>query len=218
MGMLLDTYTVIMRLLLAAVLSGFIGIERGRHGRAAGLRTYILVSVGACVCAMTGGFMIEQAGTGDPSRIASGVVSGIGFLGAGMIIIKNGKVTGLHTAAALWASTTMGIACGAGFYLCAFTAAAVIYVTTVGLPSLEQSHKQNSRFYLDLSHMTKTHRVIAEIHKLFKGCHDFDLHTSKCGQCGYIGLSVNIPLRNMTGSEVVEILLSLEGVIIAMED
>ena len=79
----LNTYSVIVRIILAAVLSGFIGIERGRHGRAAGLRTYILVSVGAAIATMSGIYMVKYAGSGDPSRIASGVVSGVGFLGAG---------------------------------------------------------------------------------------------------------------------------------------
>lgn len=214
----LNTYSVIVRIILAAVLSGFIGIERGRHGRAAGLRTYILVSVGAAIATMSGIYMVKYAGSGDPSRIASGVVSGVGFLGAGMIIIKSNKVTGLTTAAALWATATIGIALGAGFYAGALAGGLVIYITTTGLTALEGTQKQDIRFYLELSKMEETNWVISEIKRLFPECHDFDLMSPRSSLVGYIGLSVNIPLKSDSRQAVIDTLLALDSVIIALEE
>lgn len=105
------------RLLLAAVLGGFIGLERESHGRPAGLRTHILVSLGACLVMLISiqGFV----GTGrpfDPGRLAAQVISGIGFLGAGTIMREGVNVRGLTTAASLWVVSGIGLAIGAGFY------------------------------------------------------------------------------------------------------
>jgi len=114
----LNEISIVLRLLLAAVFSGVLGLERTRKRRAAGFRTYILVCLGAAVVMMTGEYLIQRfPGDTDPARIAAQVISGIGFLGAGTIIMTGvQQVRGLTTAAGLWASACMGIAIGAGFY------------------------------------------------------------------------------------------------------
>ena len=97
-----NALSITVRLILALLLGGLIGMERGRHGRAAGMRTHVLVCIGACMTALVGLFMSDVA---DSTRIAAQVISGIGFLGAGTIMIRNQSViTGLTTAAGLWAS------------------------------------------------------------------------------------------------------------------
>ncbi|MBQ8371234.1 MAG: MgtC/SapB family protein, partial [Clostridia bacterium] len=108
---------VILRLVMTCLLSGVIGFERGFRGRAAGLRTHMLVGIGACLTVMTGVYAQDRLGVGDPFRIAAQVMSGIGFLGAGTILVR-GKtlVTGLTTAAGLWTTAAIGIAVGVGFY------------------------------------------------------------------------------------------------------
>lgn len=94
--------STVLRSLAAVVIGGLIGSERARHGRAAGMRTHILVCLGACMTSMTSMFVSDALGNnGDVFRIPAQVVSGIGFLGAGMIILKNNNmITGLTTAAA----------------------------------------------------------------------------------------------------------------------
>jgi len=124
--------TICIRLVLAIIAGGIIGNERGKHGSAAGLRTHILVCVGAAMTALTGYYVYDTLNiSGDIMRLAAQVVSGIGFLGAGMIIVKNGNVvTGLTTAAGMWATAAIGIALGYGFYSGAIVATIFCVFTT----------------------------------------------------------------------------------------
>lgn len=108
---------IIIRCFLAILCGGIVGYERGVKNQAAGIRTYILVTLGACMVMMTNQFIVAQYGTGDPSRMGAQVISGLGFLGAGTIMITNhNKIKGLTTAAGLWSSATIGLAIGIGFY------------------------------------------------------------------------------------------------------
>lgn len=109
--------SVTIRLILAVVLGGMIGMERATKRSAAGLRTFALVCLGASLAMITNQYLLITSGiTGDPSRMAAQVISGIGFLGVGTIIVTGrNHVKGLTTAASLWATATMGIAIGAGF-------------------------------------------------------------------------------------------------------
>jgi putative Mg2+ transporter-C (MgtC) family protein len=132
--------SIILRLFLAILLGGIIGYERGRAGRPAGLRTHILVCLGSAMAIMTNQYIFETFGTGDPSRIASQVVSGIGFLGAGTIIVTGRhQVKGLTTAAGLWATACMGLAIGIGFYKAAIAGCLMIAFVTVVLHRLDNS-------------------------------------------------------------------------------
>ena len=109
--------TVLIRTLMALICAGMIGSERNLRGAAAGMRTHILVCLGAMLAMTTGQFAFLHYGTVDPTRIGAQVVSGIGFLGAGSIIVTRGnRVHGLTTAAGLWASACIGLAIGIGFY------------------------------------------------------------------------------------------------------
>ncbi len=118
---------LIARLLLAALLGGFIGLEREVHGRAAGFRTHLLVSLGSCLFVVASIHFYRIYGnpgaagpTGvDPSRVAAQVVTGIGFLGAGAIIRDRASIRGLTTAACLWIASAIGLACGIGLYVIA---------------------------------------------------------------------------------------------------
>jgi putative Mg2+ transporter-C (MgtC) family protein len=116
---------VLLRLVLSAVLGGIIGFEREIHGRPAGFRTHLLVSLGACVFTITSIYFSKYithntwnllSGSFDPSRVAAQVVTGIGFLGAGAIIREKASVRGLTTAACLWVVAAVGTACGVGAY------------------------------------------------------------------------------------------------------
>ncbi len=108
---------ILVRLVLATVLTGLIGIEREVRGKPAGVRTNALIGLGSASMTISGIFAASLAPTiSDPTRIASLVVQGIGFLGAGAIIQSAGTVRGLTTAATMWVVAGIGIACGFGFY------------------------------------------------------------------------------------------------------
>jgi putative Mg2+ transporter-C (MgtC) family protein len=111
-------FQIIMRLVLTVVLSGLIGLERQLHKRTAGLRTHILVSLGSCLIMLTSLYVFDiykEITKLDPARIAAGVITGIGFLGAGTIIREKEGVKGLTTAASLWVVAGIGLAVGCGF-------------------------------------------------------------------------------------------------------
>lgn len=130
--------SIVVRLVLAVLLGGVIGFERGKAGRPAGLRTHILVCLGSTLAIMTNQFITQEFGSGDPTRIAAQVVSGIGFLGAGTIIVTGRhQVKGLTTAAGLWATACMGIAIGIGFYKAAVLTCFLIFFVTVVLHRLD---------------------------------------------------------------------------------
>lgn len=132
---------IIIRLVMAIALGGFIGLERerlhvGYKTYSAGFRTHILVCVGAAVCMIVSIGMHEQF-KGDAARIAAQVVSGIGFLGAGAIMREGLLVRGLTTAASLWVVASMGLACGAGYYLAATFGTLLVLFTLVILGTIE---------------------------------------------------------------------------------
>ena len=117
---------MILRLLLAAALGAIIGYQRERAGKTAGIRTNILICVGAALFAVASYAFGDAA---DPSRIAAGVVAGIGFLGAGVIIrTGEGHVGGLTTAATIWAVAGIGLAAGAGLYLISTVTALLVLI------------------------------------------------------------------------------------------
>ena len=126
---------LLLRLALAAVLGGLIGIERELREREAGLRTHLLVSVGSATFTIVGAYGFhefldsgEAVVRADPTRIAAQIVTGIGFLGAGAIIRQGSSVRGLTTAATLWVVAAVGLAAGAGYYSAAVITTGVVLV------------------------------------------------------------------------------------------
>jgi len=116
---------LLIRLALAAALGGLVGFEREHLKRPAGLRTNMMVCVGSALITLTSIFAISGS---DPARIAAGIVTGIGFIGAGTIFRAENRIIGLTTAASLWAVAGIGMAVGAGFYFPAFVASVLIFV------------------------------------------------------------------------------------------
>ncbi len=122
---------IIIQLLLAVFLGGLMGIEREYVGKAAGVRTFSLVSLAACLFTILSReafnvFLGQEGISYDPSRMAGNVIIGIGFLGAGLIIFRGIKIEGLTTAAALWAGSAVGMAVGCRFYVIAIFAALLV--------------------------------------------------------------------------------------------
>ena len=151
-----NTVSIIVRIFLAMMLGGLIGMERDKSRRPAGFRTHILVCVGACMTALIGLYVWNIMGDiTDPMRISAQVISGIGFLGVGTILVKeNDHITGLTTAAGLWTTAAIGIACGYGFYIAAFVGTLVVAITAAILFKLEKgTRRRNSvrSIYLEIA-------------------------------------------------------------------
>ncbi len=142
---------IVLRLFLSALLGSIIGIERERLDWVAGLRTHMLVSVGATMFMLVSAFGFRDVLTGhpnivlDPSRVAAQVVSGIGFLGAGTIIFRREIIRGLTTAASLWSVAAIGLSVGGGLYVAATCATGVVLIILVGIKPIERRLFANKR-------------------------------------------------------------------------
>lgn len=145
-----------LRILMAIALGGMIGMERGLKNRPAGLRTYMLVCLGACIVMLTNQYVYEAFGVGDPVRMGAQVVSGIGFLGAGTIIVTaRNQIKGLTTAAGLWASACVGLALGIGLYAVSIMGSVAIFVILTLLHELDFRMRRSTKqveVYVELKH------------------------------------------------------------------
>ena len=149
------TYLAVgLRVLVSIIIGGLIGLERGMKNRPAGMRTYMTVCLGACLVMLTNQYIFQVYGTGDPVRMAAQVVSGLGFLGAGTIVVtRRSQIKGLTTAAGLWTSAAVGLALGIGFYEAALAGGiGVFFVMTVmqGLDSRVHSKAKTLEVYFEL--------------------------------------------------------------------
>lgn len=173
----LNLISILVRLFLAMLLGGLVGLERGRKHRAAGFRTYMLVCIGAALTMLLGQYqdlmlttrwasMVPEMGSrSDIARYGAQVISGIGFLGAGTIVLTGRKeVKGLTTAAGLWACACMGLAIGAGFYECVILGLALVFLCIRVLPLLEIRMRKRSRsmnLYIEFSQIQEIRAVTA---------------------------------------------------------
>ena len=171
--------SVLLRLLLAMMFGGLIGLERGRKGRAAGFRTYMLVCLGAALTMLLSQYeyvMLETRWAAlaaemgmrtDVARFGAQVINGIGFLGAGTIIVTGRQeVKGLTTAAGLWASACMGLAIGAGFYECVLLGFLLIFLSIRLLPRVEAILMENARnmnIYVEFTSLDDVGEIIGKI-------------------------------------------------------
>jgi putative Mg2+ transporter-C (MgtC) family protein len=138
--------TIVLRLLLASVLGGLIGLGRQVHGREAGVRTYLLVCLGSALIMVISESLFFQYRNlspdafprADPGRIAAQAITGIGFLGAGVIIRYGNSIRGLTTAACMWVTCAAGLAVGAGYYLYGGVVSAITLFSLVGLKRMEK--------------------------------------------------------------------------------
>ncbi|MEA5014803.1 MAG: MgtC/SapB family protein [Candidatus Limiplasma sp.] len=135
-----------VRLFLAVIFGGTIGMERRYRGRAAGMRTHALVCMGASLVMLTNQYIFSAFGASDPTRLGAQVISGIGFLGVGTIVVdRHRQVRGLTTAAGLWSCACMGLALGIGFYEAAVCTWLLILLTVSALNKLEMTVLGKSR-------------------------------------------------------------------------
>lgn len=199
------TWSVIARLVLAVACGGVIGLERGRHGRAAGLRTHILVSVGAALSAIVGLYTTEVLGyTNDPLRVGAQVISGIGFLGVGSIlVVGKSHVRGLTTAAGLWATASIGLACGIGYVQLSVAAVVVVLLTMTVMTKLEKSAQfevNSKRYYVEVNDISVVNDLVVEMRREFSAA-DVSVTPARSGLTGHLGIEVVAPRLHIENQE-----------------
>lgn len=140
--------SIIFRLILAVLCGGIIGVERAKKHHAAGFRTYIIVCLGSAIAMMTNEFICAATGLADGARLGAQVISGIGFLGAGTILVTSrNQIRGLTTAAGLWGCACLGLAVGVGFYTLAILGSIIIVIVLAILPKIEGKMTKNSKSF-----------------------------------------------------------------------
>ena len=209
--------STVLRSLAAVVIGGLIGSERARHGRAAGMRTHILVCLGACMTSMTSMFVSDVLGNnGDVFRIPAQVVSGIGFLGAGMIILKNNNmITGLTTAAGVWTTATIGVALGYGYYVGAVAVTVLFLSTIVLFARFERKRKSAEVIYIEIDDAHNVNEVLKKLETTIPESFTYQIFAPKSGNTGSVGLNVVIDKRiDMDVSS----LSSIDDIVFAVEE
>ena len=191
-----NTVSILVRLLLATLFGGIIGLERGKQGRAAGMRTHIFVCIGSALTLMIGLFGTEVLElSGDPFRIAAQVISGIGFLGVGTILLKGRfQITGLTTAAGLWSTATVGLALGAGFYTGAIITFAIAMLTVTVFHKIESKFvKRQSRFgiYVEINSDKAVREAITHLENNYSAS-NIQVTSPRSGTSGNVGIEAYI--------------------------
>ena len=190
--------SVLLRVLLAVIAGGIIGNERGRHGRSAGFRTHILICLGGAMTALCSVFVSKVVGMGgDVFRIPAQVISGIGFLGAGIIMVRNNNtVAGLTTAAGMWVTAIIGIAFGFGFYTGGVLVTVICFINAALLTRIEHRRPRAMRFYVEVDEIGKIQSVLDQIQTLLKQDAQIEAIPAKSGIAGCVGLEVMTSNRN----------------------
>ncbi len=212
-----DILPIFIKMTLAMLCGGILGLERGKKNRPAGFRTYILVCVGATLVMLTNQYMCEIYGTGDPARLGAQVISGIGFLGAGTIIVTGrNRVKGLTTAAGLWADACVGLAIGVGFYAGAVIGCTLILLVMSVLHRLDDRMIANARnidLYLEFSKMSDLGAFMAKIKEY--GMKIREIEMTKSNSAEDTGVAVLLTIKQekkRPHTEIIEILSQIEGV------
>lgn len=222
--------SVLARLILAMLLGGLLGLERERKHRPAGLRTYMVVCMGAALTMLLGQYlsvMLDTLWSGraassglrvDVTRISAQVANGIGFLGAGTILIsgRRQQVTGLTTAAGLWAAACMGLAVGAGFYECMLMGFVLIILNFEVFPILENAVvrvSRNMHLYLELESLEQVGGVIGTMKSSGIQIVDMEIErdSQEDAQWPSVMFSMRLP-KHLPHTRVLTILSELDGI------
>ena len=225
----LNVHSLLLRLVLAVSIGGMIGLEREMKRRPAGFRTYMLVSLGAALTMILGQYYnlmldtqwqavaLRLGNRVDVVRFGAQVINGVGFLGAGTIIVTGRQqVKGLTTAAGLWASACMGLAIGAGFYECVFVGFALIVFSMKLLPGIERailSGARNVNVYIEMDNIEIFGNVVNRLKA--EGLSFYDMEIEKQQQENGVLISALFSLRmprKMQHAEVMAALSAIDGI------
>ena len=225
-----NIYTMMLRVLLAMLMGGIVGFEREKKRHPAGFRTYMLVALGAAMTVMLSQYLdfmlnhdwlatAERVGIKtDVSRFGAQVVNGVGFLGAGTIIVTGRQeVKGLTTAAGLWASACMGLAIGAGFYECVIVGAALIVLSMALLPFIEGmmlSYSHNMTIYVEMDSFENLGSIVNRIKAEGIQLYDVEIERNRREHMARFSvlISMRLPYRR-EHTELLAQLSTLDGVV-----
>lgn len=213
----LNLVSVTTRLMLSLVCGGILGVERGRKKRPAGFRTYMLVCMGSALVMLTNQYITEVYGGTDPARMGAQVISGIGFLGAGTIIVTGrNRVKGLTTAAGLWAAACVGLSLGIGFYTGALAGCVLIFVVMAMLHRLDDWVMASTKvinLYVEFEQMADVGLFIRFAKE--QGFRISDLEMTRANSVGDSGTAVLCTLRlpkKKPHAEILQMLSTVERV------
>lgn len=226
--------SITLRLFLALLLGGMIGLERGRKGRAAGLRTYSLVCMGAVLTMLLGQYnyvMMETTWAHiateigvrtDISRFGAQVINGIGFLGAGTIIVTGRQqVKGLTTAAGLWASACMGLAVGAGFYECVLLSVSLIFFCIRVLPHLEVliiERARNMNLYIEFEAMDEIGTILTRVKSQAEQIFSVEINRGQEDRNGHPNAVLSVRLKKRRShAQVIAAIAELDNIFVIEE-
>ncbi len=217
-GPSLDWISVTVRLVMAVICGGIIGIERERKRRPAGFRTHILICLGAAMATLTSQYLVFELGQStDMARLGAQVIAGIGFIGAGTIIItKRRQVKGLTTAAGLWAAAIVGLCCGAGYVEGAVVTTVVVILAELVFAQFEYFIVSNARtfnLYVEYNDSDDLGNIIDTIKR--KGGYIVDMEITKNAADGRnpcVIFSLNAP-RKISHQDLMAIISRLDGVV-----
>ena len=226
----LNIWSMMLRLLLAMIAGGVIGFERERKGRAAGFRTYMLVALGAAMTVIMSQYLDMMLDTfmkdacdavgnrTDVVRIGTQVISGVGFLGAGTIIVTGKQeVKGLTTAAGLWDSACMGLAVGAGFIECVFVSFLLIIFSIRVLPAIETliiNKSRNMLIYLETDNIVQLSSIISFIKREQITIYEVEINKDSQEHVNSVSALLNIRLPiQLYHADLMAALSTLDGVI-----
>lgn len=212
-----NSVSVLFRLAAAVLCGGIIGFDRGRKRRAAGFRTHMIVCLGAALTMLISQHMFYRGYVTDLSRLGAQVVSGIGFLGAGTIIVTGRQqIKGLTTAAGLWASACMGLAIGAGFYFGALVGFLLVLLTMTLLSYIEGkiiSSARNMNIYVEYTSSADVGVLIEAIKKLGVKIYDIEIRRSKAAEGVYPNSIISLKLpKGMPHALLMAEIASAKGV------
>jgi putative Mg2+ transporter-C (MgtC) family protein len=214
--------SIILRLVMSILCGGIIGFERGRVGRPAGLRTHILVCLGSTLATLTNQYVFQTYGVSDPTRLGAQVISGIGFLGAGTIIVTGRhQVKGLTTAAGLWATACMGLAIGIGFYKAAVVGCVLIFFSTVVLHRLDNNMLSKSKvldIYMEIDRKASMSMVLESIKSSGASIENIEMMKPHVAQDATSAAIMTLRLKEKKlRLDVVTIICAIDGVSFAEE-
>ena len=216
--------TVVIRVALAAIAGGLVGTEREKHGHPAGLRTHMMVSLGAALTTMIGLYASQELGlASDPLRVGAQVISGVGFLGAGTILWRGGgsRITGLTTAAGLWTAAAIGLAVGMGFYLGAFLTVFFVMLTFTTVSRAEafmNRNRQRMSVYLELDNVDAVRPLLDTLRADF-GLLEVQVTPPRSGTSPHVGMEVLLRIpRKVSVEDNLARIAALEHIVFALRN
>ena len=214
--------SAIIRIVLAVFLGGVIGLERGLKNHPAGLRTYILVCMGACIVMITNQYVYQVFDNGDPVRMGAQVISGIGFLGAGTIIVTSkNQIKGLTTAAGLWTTACVGLSIGIGLYEVAIIGGVVIFIVLTLLNRLDHYLKENRKtieVYVELGKEFPIANFIRELRSRGIKGSNIQMQNNSFNKDNELAFIISLKSENyLTCDELIKKISYIDGVLHAEE-